>query len=136
MKHQMSLVDTTRAWARRIKRDAMTLWFAQSHPAMPWYAKALGGFVLAYALSPIDLIPDFIPVLGYLDDVILLPGLIWLTIRMLPWEVLDESRQKAERWFAERGDKPKSFVGALSIALIWLLFAVALSLWVVTAVGR
>jgi uncharacterized membrane protein YkvA (DUF1232 family) len=136
MKHLMSFVDTTRAWARRIKRDAMTLWFARSHPATPWYAKALGGFVLAYALSPIDLIPDFIPVLGYLDDVILLPVLIWLTIRMLPREVLDESRQKAEHWFAERGDKPKSFVGAFSIALIWLLFAVALSLWVVTAVGR
>lgn len=132
----MGFVDTTRSWARRIKGDAMTLWFARSHPATPWYAKALGGFVLAYALSPIDLIPDFIPVLGYLDDVILLPILIWLTIRMLPREVLDESRQKAERWFAERGTKPRSLAGAVVIALIWVLFAVVLSLWAVTALGR
>jgi uncharacterized membrane protein YkvA (DUF1232 family) len=129
----MGFVNTTRAWARRIKRDAMTMWFARSHPATPWYAKALGGFVLAYALSPIDLIPDFIPVLGYLDDVILLPVLIWLTIRMLPAEVLDESRRKAEQWFAERGAKPRSWAGAVVIALIWVLFAVVLSLWAITA---
>lgn len=95
--------------------------------------QALGGFVLAYALSPIDLIPDFIPVLGYLDDVILLPVLIWLTIRMLPAEVLDESRRKAEQWFAERGAKPRSWAGAVVIALIWVLFAVVLSLWAITA---
>ena len=62
----MGFIDTTRAWARRIKRDAMTLWFARAHPQTPWYAKVMGGLVLAYALSPIDLIPDFIPVLGYL----------------------------------------------------------------------
>jgi uncharacterized membrane protein YkvA (DUF1232 family) len=131
----MGFVETTRAWARRIKRDAMTLWFARSHPATPWYAKALGGFVLAYALSPIDLVPDFIPVFGYLDDVILLPVLIWLTIGMLPKDVLDESRQKAERWFVERGAKPRSLAGAVAIALIWVLSAAVLSLWFVTASG-
>ena len=73
----------------------MTLWFARSHPATPWYAKALGAFVVAYALSPIDLIPDFIPLLGYIDDVILLPVLIWLTVRLLPQEVLTASRLKS-----------------------------------------
>lgn len=66
-----------RKWAARIKCDGVTLWFASKHPATPWYAKALGMFVLGYALSPIDLIPDFIPVLGYVDDVLVLPSLIW-----------------------------------------------------------
>ncbi|MEO6663932.1 MAG: YkvA family protein, partial [Rubrivivax sp.] len=77
-----------RAWARRLKRDGLTLWFAARHADTPWYAKALAMFVVGYALSPIDLIPDFIPVLGYLDDVLLLPALIWLTIRLLPLPVL------------------------------------------------
>lgn len=110
----------------------MTLWFARSHPATPWYAKALGAFVVAYALSPIDLIPDFIPVLGYVDDVILLPVLIWFTIRMLPKEVLGESRQKAEQWFSDRRAKPKSVTGAVVIVMIWALVLAALLLWVVT----
>ena len=88
--------DTLKAWARRIKRDGVTLWFAGRHPRTPWHAKALGLFVVAYALSPVDLIPDFIPVLGYLDDVLLLPGLIWLAVRLLPPDVLAECRAQAE----------------------------------------
>ena len=83
----MGISDTLRMWAKRIKRDGVTLWFAGKHPKTPWYAKALGLFVVAYALSPIDLILDFIPVLGYVDDVLLLPGLIWLTLRLLPPDV-------------------------------------------------
>ncbi len=65
-----------KGWARRIKRDSVKLWFAGKHPATPWCAKAVGLFAVAYALSPIDLIPDFIPVLGFVDDVLLPPGLI------------------------------------------------------------
>ncbi len=114
----------------------MTLWFARSHPQTPWYAKAMGSLVVAYALSPIDLIPDFIPVLGYLDDVILLPLLIWLTVRLLPPQVLAESRLKAEQWMAEQGSKPRSLIGGLAIVLIWLAVGVALSLWVSAALGR
>ncbi len=132
----MTLIDATLGWARRIKRDAMTLWFARSHPQTPWYAKAMGSLVVAYALSPIDLIPDFIPVLGYLDDVILLPLLIWLTVRLLPPQVLAESRLKAEQWMAEQGSKPRSLIGGLAIVLIWLAVGVALSLWVSAALGR
>lgn len=132
----MTLIDATRGWARRIKRDAMTLWFARSHPQTPWYAKAMGSLVVAYALSPIDLIPDFIPVLGYLDDVIILPVLIWLTVRLLPPQVLAESRLKAEQWMAEQGSKPRSLIGGLAIVLIWLAVGVALSLWVSAALGR
>lgn len=132
----MKLVEATSAWARRIKRDALTLWFARSHPATPWYAKALGAFVVAYALSPIDLIPDFIPLLGYIDDVILLPVLIWLTVRLLPQEVLTSSRSKSEQWLAERGSKPRSLAGAATIIVIWLVAAVALTIWMSSALAH
>ena len=89
-----------RAWAKQLKRDGVTLWFACKHLHTPWYAKALGFFVVAYALSPIDLIPDFIPVLGYVDDVLLLPGLIWLAIRLTPAAILAECRQHGAQWMA------------------------------------
>lgn len=130
----MNPLDTARAWARRIKRDAMTLWFARTHPDTPWHAKALGAFVVAYALSPIDLIPDFIPILGYVDDVILLPVLIWLTVRLLPPHVLVESRQQAEQWMASANARPRSLAGALAIGAIWLAVGVSLALWVASTV--
>ncbi len=76
----VNLNEKLKSWARSVKRDGLTLWFAGKSPQTPWYAKALGALVVAYALSPIDLIPHFIPVLGYVDDVLLLPALIWLTI--------------------------------------------------------
>lgn len=125
----MSIIDRSKAWARRVKRDGVTLWFAKSHPRTPWAAKALGVFVVAYALSPIDLIPDFIPVLGYLDDLVLLPVLIWLTVRMLPPDVLTECRQKAEQWMAESRAKPRSAGGAVAIILIWIVAAAATAYW-------
>lgn len=90
MLRPMGINSSLRAWAKRIKHDGVTLWFAGKNPGTPWYAKALGLFVVTYALSPIDLVPDFIPVLGYVDDVLLLPGLIWLTIKLLPVKVLAE----------------------------------------------
>lgn len=125
----MDLLDVGRRWARRIKRDAMTLWFAKSHPRTPWYAKALGVFVVAYALSPIDLIPDFIPILGYVDDVILLPALIWMTVRMLPAEVLLECRQQADDWMAKTGQKPRSVAGGVVVVAIWIGVVMALLWW-------
>lgn len=128
-------LDRLRDWARRLKRDAMTLWFARAHPATPWTAKALAALVVAYALSPIDLIPDFVPLLGYLDDLILLPLLIWLALRLLPPEVLAASRQQAEAWLQRREARPRSWAGAIGIGLIWLALAVGLSLWVVQTVA-
>lgn len=116
----MSLLESIRSWARRIKRDSVTLWFAYRDPRTPWEVKALAVFVVAYALSPIDLIPDFIPVLGYVDDALLLPGLIWLAVRLMPVDVLADSRVKAEVWMAEQGGKPTSKAGAVMIVLIWL----------------
>lgn len=127
----MTLNTSLKAWAKRIKRDGVTLWFAGKHPATPWYAKALGIFVVAYALSPIDLIPDFIPVLGYVDDVLLLPGLIWLTIKLLPAEVLNDSRAQADAWMKIQSVKPSSYLGAALIILLWIAVGALLWIWLV-----
>lgn len=127
----MTIGEKLKSWAKRIKRDGVTLWFAGRHPATPWYAKALGVFVVAYALSPIDLIPDFVPVLGYVDDVLLLPGLIWLTIRLLPPEVLADCRNQADGWMSTQGSKPSSRVGAAVIVLLWIAVGAALWIWLV-----
>ncbi|MDR5738972.1 YkvA family protein [Caballeronia sp. LZ016] len=125
----MSIFETIRTWARRIKRDAMTLWFAYRNPATPLFVKLLCVFVVGYALSPVDLIPDFIPVLGYLDDALLLPGLIWLAIRLLPAGIVQESRLRADAWMAERRAKPKSYTGAAVIVIVWLAVAYAAWAW-------
>ena len=125
----MGLLQMSRAWAKRIKRDVLTLWFAKNHPRTPWHAKAMGMVVVAYALSPIDLIPDFIPVLGYLDDVVLLPVLIWLTVRMLPPQVLAECRRQAEDWMAAARARPRSVTGAVVILVVWAALAAALMWW-------
>ena len=113
------VLERLRHWARRIKRDGLTLWFALRHPGTPLAAQLLGAFVVAYALSPIDLIPDFIPVLGYLDDVLLLPGLIWLAIRMLPPAVLLQCRNQADDFVASGAGKPVSVIGAALTVSIW-----------------
>ncbi len=124
-----SLLSRAKAWARRLKRDGLTLWFALKTPGTPWYAKALGAFVVGYALSPIDLIPDFIPVLGFLDDVILLPVLIWLTIRLVPKAVLDDCRMKADAWLAAGNDKPRSRTATVVIIVIWATALLAILWW-------
>ncbi|MBU1357573.1 MAG: DUF1232 domain-containing protein [Gammaproteobacteria bacterium] len=118
-----------RQWAARIKRDGVTLWFASKHSATPWYAKALGMFVVGYALSPIDLIPDFIPILGYVDDVLLLPALIWLAVRMIPESTLAECRAQADNWMQKAGKKPTSRVGAAVVVSLWLAISVAAWIW-------
>lgn len=127
----MTISHDLKHWAKRIRRDGVTLWFACRHSATPWYAKALGVFVVAYALSPIDLIPDFIPVLGYLDEVLLLPALIWLAVRLLPREVLAQCRAQADAWMSTRGARPSSRAGAVLIVLLWVAMAAALWVWVV-----
>ena len=86
---------------------------------------------MAYALSPVDLIPDFIPVLGYVDDVLLLPGLIWLAVRMLPASVLADCREQADAWIATKGEKPRSRAGAVLIVLIWIGTGAAIWIWLV-----
>lgn len=115
-----------RAWARSIKRDVHALYLAARDPRVPWYAKLFAGAIAAYALSPVDLIPDFIPVLGYLDEAILLPVAIVLAIRMIPAEVMAEHRAAALR--AET--RPTSMAGAVVIVALWL-FITAVSGWLV-----
>jgi uncharacterized membrane protein YkvA (DUF1232 family) len=112
-------------WARAIRRDVHALWLAAHDPRTPWYAKAFALAIAAYALSPIDLIPDFIPVLGYLDDVILLPLAILLAVRLVPPDLMAEHRAAAAR--AE--GKPVSRAGAIFIVTLWLLAAGALVWW-------
>jgi uncharacterized membrane protein YkvA (DUF1232 family) len=125
----MSPLARLRQWARRVKRDAVALWFATRHAGTPWLPKALCVFVVAYALSPIDLIPDFIPVLGFVDDALLLPGLIWLAVRLVPAPVLADCRAQADEWMATQGSKPRSTAGAVLVVCIWLLAAGALGWW-------
>ncbi len=125
----MNFSENLKVWANRIKRDGVTLWFAGKHPGTPWYAKALGLFVVAYALSPIDLIPDFILVLGYVDDILLLPALIWLTVKLLPELVLAECRVQADAWMTEKGSKLSSRAGAIMIILLWIALGIAAWFW-------
>jgi uncharacterized membrane protein YkvA (DUF1232 family) len=125
----MNFFNRLKLWAKKIKRDGLTLWFALKNPDTPWFAKALSVFVVAYALSPIDLIPDFIPVLGYLDDVILLPLLIWLTIKMLPTAVLCSCREKADAWITSKAAKPKSVMGAVLVIALWTALSYCLWRW-------
>jgi uncharacterized membrane protein YkvA (DUF1232 family) len=89
------VLEKLRAWARALKTDLVALWFCRRHPDTPWYAKLLAALVVAYAFSPIDLIPDFIPVLGYLDDLIIVPLGVYLTLRLIPQPVLAEARARA-----------------------------------------
>lgn len=116
----MRVGQALKAWARRVKRDGVTLWFAARDPRTPWFAKALGALVVAYALSPIDLIPDFIPILGYVDDVLLLPALIWLAVKLLPQDVLAACRSEADAWMQTQGRKPRSRAGLVLVLAVWV----------------
>jgi uncharacterized membrane protein YkvA (DUF1232 family) len=111
-----------RAWAKTIKRDVMALYLAARDPRVHWYAKAAAGCVAAYALSPIDLIPDFVPVLGYLDDIIIVPLGILLVVRLVPAAEMTDLRAEAEK----RTAHPVSRAGAAVIVAIWLAVAMAL----------
>jgi uncharacterized membrane protein YkvA (DUF1232 family) len=105
-----------RDWAREIKRDVAALYLAARDPRVPWYAKAVALAVAAYALSPIDLIPDFIPVIGYLDDVVIVPLGIVLAVQLIPADILAEHRATA----SELGERPTSRAAAVVIVAIWI----------------
>lgn len=110
------MIQRLRAWARALKRDVLALWLAARDPRVPLLAKVLSGLVAAYALSPIDLIPDFIPVLGYLDDLLIVPAGIWLVIRLIPADLLAELRLAAAVL------QPRSSRAGLAIVvLVWLV---------------
>lgn len=112
------MLEQLKARARALKNEAFAVYIAAKDPRTPWYAKALVFFVVAHTFSPIDLIPDFIPVLGYLDDLIITPGGLWLAVRMIPPEVLAEARVTA----ATQGlDRSVGRVGAVIIILLWII---------------
>lgn len=118
------MLQRIKDWAKALKRQVMVLWFSCRHPRTPTLAKVLAVVVVAYALSPIDLIPDFIPVLGYLDDVILMPLGIWLVMRLMPAGVLAECRQQAADHERNRTPRPKNLIAGALIVVIWLVVAV------------
>jgi len=117
----MTLIDKLKSWAWRLKKDVLMLWFSTKNPKTPLAPKIICIFIVAYALSPIDLIPDFIPILGYIDDLILLPVLILVAIRLIPKSIIQESRMKADEWLIKNLSKPKSYLGFLIVITIWLL---------------
>jgi uncharacterized membrane protein YkvA (DUF1232 family) len=112
------MFEKLKSRARALKNEAFAIYLAARDPRTPWYAKALIFFVVAHTFSPIDLIPDFIPILGYLDDLIITPAGIALAVRMIPAEVLEEARLTA----ATQGvDRRLGTIGAVIILLIWIL---------------
>jgi uncharacterized membrane protein YkvA (DUF1232 family) len=112
-------------WARRLIRDVHAVYLAARDPRVPWYARVLAIAVAGYALSPIDLIPDFIPVIGYLDDLIIVPLGIWLVVSLIPEEVMAEYRARA----IEARQRPRSKTAAIVIVAIWILAAAVLG-WI------
>lgn len=125
----MQLISRLKTWARLLKQDILTLWFATKLPQTPWISKVIAIFIVAYAFSPIDLIPDFIPIIGFLDEIILLPVLIWLAIRSIPCHIIQEAKYQAEQWSTQNQEKLNSKLGALLVIGVWLLtFCIAYQL--------
>lgn len=118
------MIGRLKTWARAIKQDVHAVYLAGRDPRVPWTTKALAIAVAGYALSPIDLIPDFIPVLGYLDDIIIVPLGIMLVVRLIPREIMTEHRDTA----AAAVDRPVSRAAALAIVGVWV-GSIALTGW-------
>lgn len=120
---ELTKMERLKLWARNLKRDVIALWLAARDPRVPWYAKALSAAVAAYALSPIDLIPDVIPILGYLDDLLIVPLGIWAAVKLIPEPLMADLRAKS---LEQR--KPTSKAGLAAVLFIWLA-AAALTVW-------
>lgn len=118
-------LERAKQWARSLKRDVIALWIAGRDRRTPWYAKAVAASVAAYALSPIDLIPDFIPILGYLDDLLIVPFGIALAVRLIPAELMTQFRDEAGR----RQTRPRSLIAAAVIVAVWLISIGAVAIW-------
>lgn len=119
------MLSRLRHWARRVKRDVLALWLGLRDRRVPQAAKLVAGVVVAYALSPVDLIPDFIPVLGLLDDALLLPLGILLAVRLIPLPVMADLRQRATGLA-----RPRSLWGAAAVVVVWLALAWLAWRWV------
>ncbi len=123
--HGPTKLERIKQWARTIKRDVIALWIAARDPRVPWYAKALAAAIAAYALSPVDLIPDFIPVLGYLDDLVIVPVGVLLVVRLIPASLMAEFRDQA----AVIAQKPRSTTAAVIVVMIWVAVAALAGWW-------
>lgn len=121
----MSRLESWKRAAREVRRETYALYFACRDPRVPWYAKALAAFVVAYAFSPIDLIPDFIPVVGYLDDIVLIPLGVIAVRAMIPAHVLAECRERA----TNLETAPRNWTAAVVIAIVWLAFVAGAVYW-------
>lgn len=123
----MRLIASLKERARQLKSEVHAVYLAARHPRTPWYAKLFLVAIVGYALSPIDLIPDFIPVLGLVDDVILLPFAIVLAVKMIPRDVMEECRAQAAK--AQLRGSRTGRIGAVFIVLIWLALIVLAAMW-------
>ncbi len=117
----MSLFEHWKQQARQLKREGHALYLAYRDPRVPWYARVCAALAVGYLFSPIDLIPDFIPVIGYLDDLLLVPLFILIARRLIPREVLEEHREIARS--QEATGRPVNWVAAAAIVVVWLVLA-------------
>jgi uncharacterized membrane protein YkvA (DUF1232 family) len=117
-------LDRLKGWAKALKRDVGALWIAARDPRTPWVAKVAAGAVAAYALSPIDLIPDVVPILGYLDDLLIVPLGIMIVVKLIPAPLMAEFRAEAERL-----GKPVSRAGLAFIVAVWVIVGALLGWW-------
>ena len=130
----MKVLDSWKQRARQLRVETYAIWLAYKDPRVPWYARAFAACVVGYAFSPIDLIPDPIPVLGYLDDLVLIPLGIALALRMIPQEVMAECRQKAEAAMSE--GKPTNWRAAAAIVTLWVILALLVIVVIMRTVMR
>ncbi|PTN08620.1 YkvA family protein [Nitrosomonas aestuarii] len=124
----MSLFTKIKQYAQHLKSEIYALYLASRDPRTPWYTKLIVASIVAYALSPIDLIPDFVPILGYLDDLILLPLGIALAIKLIPDSVLIDCRIRASE--SIKMEKPVNYVAGAIIITIWLIFGAFCIMWI------
>lgn len=115
------MLENWKQRVKQLKRDTYAIYLAYKDPRVPWYVKIFIAFVVAYIFSPIDLIPDFIPILGYLDDLVIVPVGIVLALRMIPKDVMAENRKKAQTMMDQ--DKPTNWIAAGIIIVIWVIVA-------------
>jgi uncharacterized membrane protein YkvA (DUF1232 family) len=129
----MTAIQRWQQRAKRLRMETYALYLAYRDPRVPWYAKVLAAAVVAYAFSPLDLIPDFVPVLGYLDDLLIVPLGVALALRMIPQDVLDGCRERAQLELGR--EKPTNWLAAAVVVFLWLLVTALLIALVWHTVG-
>lgn len=122
-------LERFKAWAAKLKEEVIVLWFAYRHPDTPWYAKLVAALVVGYAFSPIDLIPDFIPILGLLDDALLVPLGIWIAVKLIPQSAYAAARGQAKAWLAGKHERPHNRIAAVAIVILWVVVVMVCGFW-------